>query len=91
MSILGELRGKGRLTASDAEAFEVEYEITVRQSGGIKGGDGWIFSDEMNLFDMFRRKNLELILRDGQAVTIVMTRTSGNNANFKTSGPVPGF
>jgi hypothetical protein len=91
MNVLGHLNGSGILMiASDAKG-EVTYDLTVFGDSSSKSASGSLHGEMETLFAVFSAGNAQLRLRDGHVIKIVLTKITGEDADFKVSGPVPGF
>ena len=91
MEMLGNFTGKGRLVQDGNELGVVGYEYSVYQAedgavgtGFLAGAPG-LFSQAAAFDDLFLR------LSDGRDMPIEITKTVGNDAEFDTPGPIPGF
>ena len=91
MEVLGSFTGKGRLIQDGNELGVVGYECNVYQAEDGPVGTGFLAAEP----GLFKRIGdlaaLWLRLSDGQEMPIEITKTVGNDAEFDTPGPIPGY
>ena len=91
MDVLGTITGKGRLIEDGNDLGAVGYECSVYQADdgpvgtGFLAGEPGLFAKAGDLSDLWLR------LQDGQEMPIEITKTVGNDAEFDSPGPIPGF
>ena len=91
MDVLGSFYGKGRLIGDGSELGAVGYEYNVYQADDGAVGTGFL-AGEPGLFARAQTlSDLSLRLSDGQEMPIEITKTVGNDAEFDSPGPIPGF
>ena len=91
MEVLGSFTGKGRLIQDGNDLGVVGYECNVYQAEDGPVGTGFLAAEP----GLFKRigdlAELSLRLSDGQEMPIEITKTVGNDAEFDTPGPIPGY
>lgn len=93
MHLLGRLQGRGTLEVGGKAVGEIDYKISVWQEGtGWKQADGSATGSDGGLEQAFAAGKAQLNLQQGGSVSIIVTRIGGGDAaEFRVSGPVPGF
>lgn len=91
MEVLGSFTGRGRLLQDGSELGVVGYECNVYQADDGPVGTGFL-AGEPGLFGRIGEDgDLSLRLSDGQEMPILITKTIGDDAEFDTPGPIPGY
>ena len=91
MDVLGSFNGKGRLVQDGNELGVVGYECNVYQAEDGPVGTGFL-AGEPGLFGrIVDLSELSLRLADGKEMPIEITKTVGNDAEFDSPGPIPGY
>lgn len=89
---LASLSGKGRLLGREEHQFgAVDYSLEVFATTHLKAGTGSLAAVPPTIVDAFHAPQIFLELETGERVEIVITGASALRADFKTSGPVPGY
>jgi len=91
MEVLGSFYGKGRLIGDGGDLGAVGYEYNVYQAEDGAVGTGFLASEPGLIAKILLMTNLWLKLEDGQKMPIEITKTVGNDAEFDSPGPIPGF
>ncbi len=89
--LLATLSGMGSLHSSTGEAGAVRYHLPVRQAHGTQVGEGFIWGDEDLLHQTYMDSQHTLQISDGRRIPILLTRLNLDGAEFRTTGPIPGF
>lgn len=89
--LLATLSGAGSLHSSTGEAGAVRYRLPVLQAHGTQIGEGFIAGDDDFLRNTYMDSEHTLQIGDGRHIPILLTRLSSNGAEFRTTGPIPGF
>jgi hypothetical protein len=89
--LLATLSGAGRLYSSTGEVGVMRYHLPVRQAHGTQVGDGVIWGDEDFLRGTYMDSEHTLQISDGRRIPILLTDLNSNSAEFRTTGPIPGF
>jgi hypothetical protein len=89
--LLATLSGMGSLHSSTGEVGAVGYHLPVRQAHGTQVGEGLIWGDENLLRQTYMDSQHILQLADGRCNPILLTRLNSDGAEFRTTGPIPGF
>ena len=89
--LLATLSGTGSLHSSTGEVGAVRYHLPVRQAHGTQVGEGLIWGDEELLHETYMDSEHTLQIRDGRRIPVLLTHLSSNRAEFRTTGPIPGF
>jgi hypothetical protein len=89
--VLATLSGTGRLHSSTGEVGAVRYHLPVRQAHGTQVGEGFIWGDEDLLHETYMDSEHTLQISDGRRISILLTDLNSNGAEFRTTGPIPGF
>jgi hypothetical protein len=89
--LLATLSGMGSLHSSTGEVGAVRYHLPVRQAHGTQVGEGFIWGDEDLLRQTYMDSEHTLQIGDGRSILILMTYLDSNSAEFRTTGPIPGF
>ena len=85
------LAGIGSLHASTGEVGAVRYHLPVRRVHGTHAGEGFLLGDGDLLHETYMDSEHTLQISDGRRIPILLTRLSSNGAEFRTTGPIPGF
>ncbi len=91
MDVLGSFNGKGRLIGDGSDLGVVGYEYNVYQADDGAVGTGFLAGEPGLFVKASALSDLSLRLQDGQEMPIEITKTVGNDAEFDTPGPIPGF
>jgi hypothetical protein len=91
MRLLPTLSGAGSLHSSTGEVGTVRYNLPVRQAHGTQVGDGFLIGDGDLLRETYMDSEHTLQISDGRRIPVFLTRLSSNGAQFRTTGPIPGF
>jgi hypothetical protein len=91
MDVLGSFNGKGRLIGDGSDLGLVGYEYNVYQADDGAVGTGFLAGEPGLFVKASALSDLSLRLQDGQEMPIEITKTVGNDAEFDTPGPIPGF
>lgn len=89
--LLGVLSGMGSFYSSTGEVGAVRYHLPVRQAHGTQVGEGFIWGDEYLLHETYLDSEHTLQIRDGRRIPVLLTYLNSNRAEFRTTGPIPGF
>lgn len=89
--LLATLSGMGGLHSSTGEIGAVRYHLPVRQAHGTQVGEGFIWGDEDFLYQTYMDSEHTLQISDGRRIPILLTRLNSDGAEFRTTGPIPGF
>jgi hypothetical protein len=89
--LLAVLSGTGSLHSSTGEVGAVRYHLPVRQAHGTQVGEGFIWGDEDLLHETYLDSEHTLQIGDGSRIPILLTDLNSNSAEFRTTGPIPGF
>ena len=89
--LLPTLSGVGSLHSSTGEVGAVRYHLPIQQVHGTQVGDGFILADGDVLHETYTDSEHTLQISDGRRIPIFLTRLSSNSAEFRTTGPIPGF
>jgi len=89
--LLATLSGVGSLHSSTGEVGAVRYNLPVRQAHGTQVGDGFLLGDGNLLRETYMDSEHTLQISDGRRIPVLLTRLSSNGAQFRTTGPIPGF
>ncbi|QIG49118.1 hypothetical protein G5V57_16175 [Nordella sp. HKS 07] len=88
---LATLSGAGVLHSSTGQVGAVRYHLPVRQAHGTQVGDGLILREGDLLHETFMDSEHTLQISDGRRIPILLTRLGSDRAEFRTTGPIPGF
>ena len=91
MDVLGSFNGKGRLIGDGNELGAVGYEYNVYQAEDGAVGTGFLAGEPGLFVKAAALSDLSLRLQNGQEMPIEITKTVGNDAEFDSPGPIPGF
>jgi hypothetical protein len=91
MDVLGSFTGKGRLIQDGNDLGVVGYECNVYQTDDGPVGTGFLAAEPGLFTRIGDLAELSLRLSDGQEMPIEITKTVGNDAEFDTPGPIPGY
>jgi hypothetical protein len=89
--LLATLSGTGSLHSSTGEVGAVRYHLPVRQAHGTQVGEGFIWGDEDLLHQTYMDSEHTLQIGDGRRIPILLTGLNSDGADFRTTGPIPGF
>jgi hypothetical protein len=89
--LLATLTGMGSLHSSTGEVGAVRYHLPVRQAHGTQVGEGFIWGNEDLLHQTYMDSEHTLRTSDGRRIPILLTRLNSDGAEFRTTGPIPGF
>lgn len=89
--LLATLSGMGSLHSSTGKVGAVRYHLPVRQAHGTQVGEGFIWGDEDLLRQTYMDSEHTLQIGDGRSIPILMAYLDSNSAEFRTTGPIPGF
>jgi hypothetical protein len=81
----------GSLHSSTGKVGAVRYHLPVRQAHGIQVGEGSIWGDEDLLHETYMDSEHTLQTGDGRRIPILLTDLNSDSAEFRTTGPIPGF
>jgi len=85
------LSGIGTLHASTGEVGAMRYHLPIRQAHGTQVGDGFLLGDGDLLRETYMDSEHTLQISDGRRIPVLLTRLSSTGAQFRTTGPIPGF
>ena len=91
MDVLGSLTGKGRLVQDGSELGVVGYECNVYQLEDGVVGTGFLAGEPGLFVRAASLSGLSLRLQDGQEMPVEITKTVGDDAEFDSPGPIPGY
>jgi len=91
MEALGSFNGRGSIIQDGNVLGVVGYECNVYDDDGENAGIGFLAGTAELIATASMASNLILRLADGQEMAIVITKTIGNDAEFATDGPIPGY
>ncbi|HXS06745.1 MAG TPA: hypothetical protein VN723_08155 [Rhizomicrobium sp.] len=91
MDLLGSFSGKGQLVQGGSDLGAVGYEYNVYDAEGGAVGTGFLAGEPGLFVKAAALSDLSLRLADGQEMPIEITKTVGNDAEFDTPGPIPGY
>jgi len=89
--LLATLTGMGSLHSSTGEVGAVRYHLPVRQAHGTQVGEGFIWANEDLVHQTYMDSEHILQISDGRRIPILLTRLNSDGAEFRTTGPIPGF
>ena len=89
--VLATLSGAGVLHSSTGQVGAVRYHLPIRQAHGTQVGNGLILREGDLLHETFMDSEHTLQISDGRRIPILLTRLGSNSAEFRTTGPIPGF
>jgi hypothetical protein len=89
--LLATLSGMGSLHSSTGKVGAVRYHLPVRQAHGTQVGEGFIWGDEDLLYKTYMDSEHTLQIGDGRRIPILLTGLNSDSAEFRTTGPIPGF
>jgi len=89
--LLATLSGAGVLHSSTGQVGAVRYHLPIRQAHGTQVGNGLILREGDLLHETFMDSEHTLQISDGRRIPILLTRLGSNSADFRTTGPIPGF
>jgi hypothetical protein len=90
-NLLATLSGMGSLHSSTGEVGAVRYHLPVRQAHGTQVGEGFIWGDEDLLHQTYMDSEHSLQIGDERRIPILLTGLNSDGAEFRTTGPIPGF
>ena len=90
MTHLGTLSGLGKLWDGNKDLGPIDYEIEVYRTGESKRGEGTLRSSRYKLLDNFQAgKELMLMLRSGEQVSITVKSPSHDGVDIVATEPIP--
>jgi hypothetical protein len=89
---LGTLAGIGIVSIEGKMLGTVTYSIDVwQEDNGFRSADGTADGEASALMAALDAGKADLALQSGGSVTFLIERLSGDQADIKITGPVPGF
>ncbi|PTX46319.1 hypothetical protein IQ03_03750 [Gemmobacter caeni] len=77
--------GRGTVSFSNGESYEVDVHLSFHSSGGFVSGDGRLESDQA--FSIGMNDSGATLIYGGQKIKIVVNKTHIDECHFLTSGP----
>jgi hypothetical protein len=90
MTHLGILSAIGKLWDGNKDLGQVDYQIQVFRSDGVKHGEGTLQSAAIGLLDRFEAgQKLMLMLRSGEQVSVTIKNPGDFRVDIFVTGPIP--